>query len=672
MDSVGAERAGLEKDLAEVNSELRAVRERLGDEAFIAKAKPELVEEQRRLLVQLEERRARIELNLAHVEERRPGGIPSSQAGTWSPLVLHEATPVATHFLDEPLPSSPRTDAPVAKRTRSPEWLSQLIGHLVMENRGDKKTIRELAHAILLAGEHIPSLRLLVAALEGYGRHRLATDLRIKIEGITGEAEDSFRAPVESTPAPYEPPPAQELPDPRDGLTRLQRIVLSAMYALWFRADAPMKKTAVLIEELQLSAASITADQVNATLSQLMHPWSRRNPLVDVAGPLCRLSSLAEELFTDFDTLEFEPAFSLKIPKLLAAPIPLLLAKGTDGIPPHHLGELILAALHRLQFPHSYLGELNALLSGPDFPTGGTLCSFPWELYEGLAGPVTVRARIELQTERSSKKARFLISEIPWPLECAQVVRGLERLELRDVVGITDGHDHVIVELDHVAYASSVGEVLKVSQTLRQTSRAELRISVGGEAANVRLDKLIDHFLNHRRAVVTRRLQKELAGLKTRAQELEGLLAVAQVLEPLTKVITYADDAAEEFWGVLHLTSPELTSRVSFARLTPLEPKRLQEIFERLHARLKAEVPDASTHPPATTFSEVQARAILATRRLSTIPADALFREWAGLAPRIAQLELPLRDPSVLNDLVHRELAEQKERHSSPRRTFWR
>ena len=104
-----------------------------------------------------------------------------------------------------------------------------------------------------------------------------------------------------------------------------------------------------------------------------------------------------------------------------------------------------------------------------------------------------------------------------------------------------------------------------------------------------------------------------------------------------------------------------------------MEPKRLTEILAGLKTRLKAEVPDAPetpTHPYEHGFSEVQARAILATRRLSAIPVDALFREWAELSWRIAALAIPLRDLSALDDLLHAELTELRARHSSPRRTL--
>lgn len=100
MDSVAAELAGMQKDLAEVNAEIQRVRERLADDGFVTKAKPALVAEQRALLAQLRARRDRIAENLVHFEEHRQGGLSSPQAGTWTQLVLHSQGPVE-HEVDD-------------------------------------------------------------------------------------------------------------------------------------------------------------------------------------------------------------------------------------------------------------------------------------------------------------------------------------------------------------------------------------------------------------------------------------------------------------------------------------------------------------------------------------------------------------------------------------------
>ena len=177
MDSVGVERAGLQKDLDETNTEIRRAKEPLADESFVAKAKPALVEEQRTRLRQLEERRARLEENLKHLEETRPGGLPSTQAGTWSPLLLHQWAPTtADESADLPLtptfvPGAARPPEHPSAREAASVRLSQEIAQIVLTGQRDKDAVRQLRDCMLhRAADDVSALRLLAAAFDGYGR----------------------------------------------------------------------------------------------------------------------------------------------------------------------------------------------------------------------------------------------------------------------------------------------------------------------------------------------------------------------------------------------------------------------------------------------------------------------------------------------------------------------
>jgi len=58
------ERSRLEKEIASVEKEIGALRAKLGNTAFLAKAKEEVVEKSRRQLAELEERLAKLTANL--------------------------------------------------------------------------------------------------------------------------------------------------------------------------------------------------------------------------------------------------------------------------------------------------------------------------------------------------------------------------------------------------------------------------------------------------------------------------------------------------------------------------------------------------------------------------------------------------------------------------------
>ena len=476
-------------------------------------------------------------------------------------------------------------------------------------------------------------------------------------------------------------PAPEALPDSRDGLTRMERIVLSTMHALWFRADGPMKKTALLVEELRLNDPAFTGAAVEATLAQLNHPWSRRNPLIEVSGPLCRLTQLAEELFVDLDKniVDFEPGFSFKLPCVLPAPFPLVLAKGSDGFPPHALFDVIGATSYLLQFPQTNVYDMAGAIRGPDFDTGGVIDgSLVW-LFAGSAQRLTIHACLEIQKEQNSHRARIIATELPRPLERGAVAKQLEALSLEGVASIRDEstatEDRLVVELVHVAYVWKVRTALRDCGALRYSQEVQLRINEDGEAVAASLLTVIDLFLGHRRSIVTRRLRQDLRRVQQRAHAVEGLLVSLEVLEPVMNVIRDADDPAESFWGLTHLASPEINTRVSFSKHTALEPERLRAAATALVARLREEeprLPAELSHRYSLGFSEEQARAILATRKPAALRKESLFREWVDLAHEMARLDEPLHDVRALEAIILGELAELRTKYSSPRRTAFR
>ena len=98
-----------------------------------------------------------------------------------------------------------------------------------------------------------------------------------------------------------------------------------------------------------------------------------------------RLSAISSELLRDIDkdTVEFAPNFddTTEEPTVLPARFPNLLVNGSTGIsagyatdiPPHHLGEVIDAAIMRMDNPDVTVEDLMTVIKGPDFPTGGII-----------------------------------------------------------------------------------------------------------------------------------------------------------------------------------------------------------------------------------------------------------------------------------------------------------
>src|SRR5205809_853797 len=98
-----------------------------------------------------------------------------------------------------------------------------------------------------------------------------------------------------------------------------------------------------------------------------------------------RLTEFAEEMLRDIDknTVDMRPNYdeSREEPVVLPAGVPNLLVNGSSGIavgmatnvPPHNLREIVDAIHHVVDHPDCEIDELLNIVTGPDFPTGGTI-----------------------------------------------------------------------------------------------------------------------------------------------------------------------------------------------------------------------------------------------------------------------------------------------------------
>ncbi|MDO9352662.1 MAG: DNA gyrase subunit A, partial [Solirubrobacteraceae bacterium] len=212
---------------------------------------------------------------------------------------------------------------------------------------------------------------------------------------------------------------SQTLPDVRDGLTSLQRVAL--------RAVASAGPTLTRSSRIVANAASRKPhferpDLYGAIVSQAT-AWTLRYPLVEGSGDFgsadgdepaaapfteVRVGTVATALLSELD----DPAPEGIIPLdrrassiILPGPFPHLLANGartgTSLFPPHNLTEVCAAIVARIDDPTIDVVGLLAHLTGPDFPSGGTIVDDGSlrTIYE--TGKGTLRVRDEDGEERS-------------------------------------------------------------------------------------------------------------------------------------------------------------------------------------------------------------------------------------------------------------------------------
>src|SRR4026207_905839 len=190
------------------------------------------------------------------------------------------------------------------------------------------------------------------------------------------------------------------LPDARDGLKPAHRRVLYGMKTMGLSATRGYRKCAKIVGEGMGNLRPHGDASIYDTLVRLAQEFSYRYPTVDGQGNFgsvdgdppaamryteARMAPFAEALLEDIaqDNVDFVPNYDedREEPSYLPSKVPNLLVNGSNGIavgmatnmPPHNLTEVCEAIVHLINNPQAALGELMAMVPGPDFPTAGII-----------------------------------------------------------------------------------------------------------------------------------------------------------------------------------------------------------------------------------------------------------------------------------------------------------
>lgn len=457
---------------------------------------------------------------------------------------------------------------------------------------------------------------------------------------------------------------SRALPDARDGLKPVQRRVLYAMLREGLRHNTAYDKCAGVVGEVLKNYHPHGDSSVYDTLVRLAQDWVMRYPLVDGQGNFgsiegdsaaayryteCRLQEVAEDLMRDIDedTVDFQPNYkeSTTEPSVLPSALPNLLLNGSTGIavgmatniPPHNLGELVEVCCRLIDNPALPFEEIEEIVKGPDFPTGGCICGNDGirQYLRTGRGIVKVRGIAHVEEVKGGKGSSFeqlVITEIPYNVNREALVKRIAELvnekiltEVRDLRNESDANTRIVLELKrgeaervvlnklykHTALESSFGVILLALDHTRP------------KQMNIR--EMLECFIEHRRDVVTRRTRFRLRKAEARAHILEGFKIAYNNLDDFVRIIRASrnrDEAAQN---------------------------------------LMAKYP----------LSEIQTRAILDMRlyQLTGLEIDKIEEEYRQLMIFIEECRAILGNEKKLLALVKKELREMGTKYASPRKT---
>ncbi len=480
---------------------------------------------------------------------------------------------------------------------------------------------------------------------------------------------------------------SRALPDVRDGLKPVHRRILHSMNEQGHTPDKKYVKSARVVGDVMGKYHPHGDQAIYDALVRMAQDFSMRLQLIDGQGNFgsvdgdpaaamryteCRLAKPAMALLDDIDkdTVDFQANYdgNEHEPVVLPARYPNLLVNGAGGIavgmatniPPHNLGELIDACTALIADPGLSIADLNGIVLGPDFPTGGIILGRAGirAAYETGRGSIIMRGKVAFETVRKEREA-IVITEIPYQVNKASMVERIaELVHEKKIDGISDLRDEsdrdgyrVVIELKRDAERDVVLNQLYRFTPLQSSFGANMVALDGGRPLLLTLKDMLTAFIAFREEVVSRRTKHLLGKARDRAHILVGLAIAVANIDEVIKLIRASNDANEAREALMAREWPATTA----ATLIELIDDPRHKVSAKGTARLSVE----------------QAKAILDLRlqRLTALGRDEIKAELDKLAIEIADYLEILRSRARIQTIIKDELAKLKAEFATPRRT---
>ena len=365
------------------------------------------------------------------------------------------------------------------------------------------------------------------------------------------------------------------IPDARDGLKPVQRRILYSMYKEKNTYDKGYRKSAKTVGDVIGNYHPHGDSSIYDAMVRMSQSWKTRLPYIDMHGnngsidgdspaayryTEARLSKISNEMLRDInkDTVEMAPNFddTTLEPTVLPARFPALLVYGAMGIsagyatniPPHNLGEVIDATIHRIDNPNCSLETLMKYVKGPDFPTGG--------IVEGIKGIreayETGKGRVIIRSKYSFEGSSLVITEIPFEVNKALLVKKIDDIRLdKKIDGIVEVRDEsaedvrIVVDLKKGANRELIVNYLLKNTDLQISYNFNMIAIVKKRPRLLGLKQALDAFIDHQKEVITRRSQFDLDHAKSELHIVEGLIKCLSILDEVIRVIRASKNKAD-------------------------------------------------------------------------------------------------------------------------------
>ena len=369
------------------------------------------------------------------------------------------------------------------------------------------------------------------------------------------------------------------IPSAEDGLKPVARRILWDMFDKGYMNNKKFVKCAQPVGDTMGRFHPHGDSSIYGALVWLSQPWNMRYPLIAFHGnngsrdgdeaaayryTECKLSKMGEEMLADIkkNTVDWQLAYTdaEDEPIYLPGRIPNLIVNGTSGIAvamacsfaPHNLNEVMDAAVHVVSNPDCDIKEILNYISGPDFPTGGTIINKDELPAAYLTGKGRARIRGEYTVESDRRGDSIVFTSIPYKVSKEDLVKEIDKLceegKLENITAIRDesNKDGVRFVIEVAKGASTepiIAKLFKLTR-LEDTYSFNQVALVDKKPQLLNIKQLLEIYIDHQKDVLLRKSKFEAEKIATKIHILEGLLKALEDIDNIIALIKKSESAA--------------------------------------------------------------------------------------------------------------------------------
>ena len=322
-----------------------------------------------------------------------------------------------------------------------------------------------------------------------------------------------------------------------------------------------------------------------------------------------KLTKYSELLLQDLKngTSDWIPNFdgTLDEPKFLPSQVPNILINGSSGIavgmstdiPPHNLGEIILAVQHVINNPKCTIKELMEFIPAPDYPTGAHLLHDESDI-DAIYNEGT--GNIKLRAEYSHHGKSIEIISLPYQASTTKIIEQIQSQIIEKKIGfintIEDQSDEknpvkIIMKIKGNSHSpTEVMNHLYFTTDLERNYRVNLNmISANGKPRVMNLKEIISEWVSFRVDTYKRKLNYENNQILERLHILEGFLIVYKHLDKIIEILRNEDNPKPKIIKIGKFSEKQYESIINMRlrNIAKLEEDKIKDEYENLKKRNK-------------------------------------------------------------------------------------